>query len=346
MHTLYCGMDLHSTHCHVGVIDKDGNVLDQKGFATSRENLVEAFSSFEGKLMIHFEASELAGWARTVLLEDVPQAKEVVASDAKSFRWIAQDPQKKDPIDAWKLAEYMRLGRTHPVYYPVDEDIAVFKKTVQHYEDLTDQQAILKQKIKARFRVEGVAAENKILFSQEGRKTALRAVENSFRRQAIAQLYSLLDHALICQEEALELMAEQAERFPVIDRFQAVPGIALRLGCRFVGYVQNPHRFATKQKLWTYSRLGITDRNSNGKPLGYSRLNPNGNGKLKDLSRKAFRAAVLRRKDNNGIKRFYKNSLRRTNDEDNARLNSQRKILETLLIMWKKGTEYDDSYMG
>jgi len=346
MQTLYCGMDLHSTDCDVAVIDKDGEVLHERSFQISRENLVEVFSSFEGKLMIHLEAGELAGWARMALLEEVPQAREVVVSDPKSFRWIAQDPQKRDPIDAWKLAEYMRVGRTHPVYYPEEEDLAVFKKTVQHYEDLTDQQAALKQKIKARFRVEGVAAEMKILFSEGGRKEALRAVENTFRRQAITHLYCLLDHALICQQNALELMAQQAERFPVIGRFQAVPGIRLKLGSRFVAYVQNPHRFATKQKLWTYSRLGITDRNSNGKPLGYSRLNPNGNGKLKDLSRKAFRAAVLRRKDNNGFKRFYEASLRRTHDQVNARLNTQRKILETLWVMWKKGTEYDDSYMG
>ena len=346
MRTLYCGLDLHSTRCHLVVIDKDANVLHDRSFPTSAENLVEVFSSLDGKLMIHMEVSELAGWTRMVLLEEIPQAREVIVSDAKQFSWIAKDPHKGDRLDAWKLAEYMRLGRTHPVFYPEDENLAVFKKTVQHYEDITSEQAALKQKIKARLRVEGVICEGKAAYSQGGREQALSLIEDSFLREAVAQLYQLLDHALQFQEQALELMERQGRRFPVIQRFQAVPGIALKLACRFVGYIQNPHRFATKQKLWRYCRLGITDRGSNGKPLGYSRLDPNGNGRLKDLSRKAFETAVFRRNDDNAFKRFYEASLRRTHDEVNARLNTQRKILETLWIMWKKGTQYDDSYMG
>ena len=125
-----------------------------------------------------------------------------------------------------------------------------------------------------------------------------------------------------------------------------MPGVALRLACRFVGYIQNPHRFATTQKLVRYCGLGITERNSNGQPLGYKRLDRNGCGALKDMSRKIFNAAALVRKDNNRFKRLYHSSLERTGKEENARLNTQRKILETMLIMWKKGTEYDDHYTG
>jgi hypothetical protein len=38
---------------------------------------------------------------------------------------------------------------------------------------------------------------------------------------------------------------------------------------------------------------------------------------------------------------FYAASLDRTGDETHARLNTQRKILHTLLVLWQSGREFD-----
>jgi hypothetical protein len=89
----------------------------------------------------------------------------------------------------------------------------------------------------------------------------------------------------------------------------------------------------------------VRSRSSNGKPLGYRRLDKNGNGALKDLSRKAFMAA-LRTKASNAFQRFYRSSRKRTGHEMHARLNTQRKILAVMWAMWKNGTHYEDHYTG
>jgi hypothetical protein len=323
-------------------MDKNGTVVCDVECLTSEHDLASTFCAIDGTLKVHLEACELAGWARVLLLERVPQVEEVIAGHGKSNAWVANDPLKGDGIDAWKLADLIRQGRVHPVFYPEDENLAIFKKTVQHYEDITEQQSTLKQKIEARLRVEGIIANGSLPFSESGRQLLLGDLENPFIRERIEHLYRLHDHAVAAQEEAFELMKRQSKRFPIIDRLRQIPGIERRLACRFVGYIQNPHRFATKEKLWRYSRLGITDRSSNNKKLGYQRLDHNGVGKLKDLSCKAFQAAMSCT-ESNMFQRFHSASLERTHNADHARLNTQRKILTVMWTIWRKGTRYDDN---
>ncbi len=120
-----------------------------------------------------------------------------------------------------------------------------------------------------------------------------------------------------------------------------MPGVGIIGVARFSAYIQPPHRFSSKRKLWHYCRLGITERSSEGKPLGRKRLEQAGNGRLKDLSRKAFNGALHTRADN-AFKRTYRQALARTHDAPHARLTPQRKLLAVLRALWKGGTLYQD----
>ena len=61
---------------------------------------------------------------------------------------------------------------------------------------------------------------------------------------------------------------------------------------------------------------------------------------LKGLSYHIWKGAIVAR-DDNEVKRFYAQSLDRTGDKRHARLNTQRKILDTLWTLWLRGTPYD-----
>ncbi len=156
MKSLYCGLELHSTNSRVLAMKENGSIVSDRTFSTTGHNLAEVFSSLKGQLHIHLEASEMAGWARSLLLEHLPAAKRVVASHPKTNLWIATDPMKRDEIDAPRLAHLIRGDFLHEVYYPEDRDLAAFNKTVQHYEDLTGEQAGLQTKMKSRLRMEGI----------------------------------------------------------------------------------------------------------------------------------------------------------------------------------------------
>lgn len=338
MGQVYAGLDVGSSSCHLVALDKDGAVLADRKFDTGEANLISAFDTLKGEVHVHIETGELAGWIRRILKDRVHR---VVVGHAKSSAWISKDPLKRDQLDAKKLAILLRMGQVHEVYYPDEDHRRIFKQIVQHYDDLTDQEARLKKKIKARLRTHGVIARGREVFRPRGRVGFLVQVKSPVAREPIEQLFTLLDQMLEAQGKARGLMRREARKYPEISLFDEVPGVALVTACRFSAYVQTPHRFSAKRKLWRYCRLGITDRSSDGKPIGRQVLDRNGNGRLKDMSRKAFDGAMRTRKENL-FQRTYRKSFQRTQDAAHARLTTQRKILAVLLAMWKGGTQYQD----
>jgi transposase len=296
------GLDVGSSSCHLVALDDEGRMLRNMKFPTSEAKLIAAVAGLPGEVHIHLEASELAGWVRSVLHGRVAR---IVVSHAKANAWIANDPLKCDRRDAFKLAELLRLGRVHEVYYPEDESRRLFKYLVQHYDDVTEQEIRLKLKIKARLRAQGIIIKGRGVYGARGRLLALEQIPAPAARQMIEQLYSVLDHTLQTQREALALLRRQARQYPEVERFQTVPGVGVIGAARFSAYIQTPQRFSSKRKLWRYCRLGITERSSDGKPLGRKRLDQAGNGRLKDLSRKAFNGALHTRADN-AFKRTYR----------------------------------------
>lgn len=338
MHPLFVGLDVGSRSCHQVVLAADGSTLSHRQFPTGEAHLISAFKELRGHVHVHLEAGELAPWVRSVI---APHAARVVVGHPRSNAWIAKDPNKCDRVDAYKLAELLRLNRTHEVYYPDDRSRAAFKQLVQHYDDLTRQQAGLRTKIKARLRAQGVITRGQQIFTREGREQILSRVGRPEIRQAICQLYEVLEQARRSQHDALRLMTTASKQFPEIARFSRVPGVGVIGACRFSAYVQTPHRFSSKRKLWRYCRLGVVKRSSDGKSLSHPRLDPSGCGRLKDFSRKAFEAA-LRRRDANGFKRAYERALEQTHNAVHARLSVQRKIVATLRAMWINGTPYRD----
>lgn len=60
------------------------------------------------------QAGELARWVRSVI---APLTKRVVISHPRTNAWIANDPNKGDRIDAFKLADLLRMNRFTQFYY-------------------------------------------------------------------------------------------------------------------------------------------------------------------------------------------------------------------------------------
>ena len=215
---------------------------------------------------------------------------------------------------------------------------------MQHYDELTQQQARLKTKLKARLRMQGVIVRGEEVFSERGRKAVLAQVKSPVVRTALKQLYAVLDQSIASQTEAQSLMLRAAQALPEIRILRTAPGVGPIGACRFSAYIHTPQRFSSTRKLWKYCRLSVSHRSSNGKPLRRPRLDRMGCGRLKDVSRKAFEAA-MRRRDNNGFKRTYQRALETTHDATHARLTVQRKIVSTLRAMWINQTPYGDELM-
>ena len=138
MNKVYVGLDLGSSSFHQTAINNDGAMTVNRNFPTSEANLKAAFADLRGVLHVHLEAGELAPWAASII---APLVSKVVCSHPRDNAWIAKDGDKCDRVDAYKLAELLRLKRFKEVHYAPDQPRRDFKQLVRHYDELTTHQA-------------------------------------------------------------------------------------------------------------------------------------------------------------------------------------------------------------
>ena len=332
----YLSMDVHARNCVLGDMNANGKFLGNRPFTTCENNIINALQAIKAKRKyLVMEAGPLAYW---VAQTATPYVTRVFISDPRENALIYKSSLKKDKIDTKKMCRLLRLNEFKEVYRPENDQRAIFKAAVQHYLDLRDQLKALKQKTKAMFRQWGVIdVFTKAVYSSIGREKFLLQVNQRPIYLQLKRLYEIMDLTAVMKQDAKESMKSLGRNYPEIREFIKIPGIATANAHTFDAYIQTPHRFEKTSRLWRYCQLGITDRTSDGKQLGYKRLDKAGNGELKALSHRAFMAAM---KSDNEVRRFYLKSLQATHNRVHARLNTQRKILSVMLSIWKKGQPY------
>jgi transposase len=332
----YLAMDVHTRNIVMGDMNGNGKFLGNRSFATCENNITDALKALKAqRKYLVMEAGPLANW---VAQTASPYITRVFISDPRENALIYKSSLKKDKIDTKKMCRLLRLNEFKEVYRPESDERAIFKAAVQHYIDLRDQLKALKQKIKAMYRQWGVIdVFGDSVYSTSGRKKLLKQVKHPAVCLQLQRLYDLMDHTASLKQDARKTMVALGSKYSEIKEFKKIAGIGTVSAHTYDAFIQTPHRFARRNRMWKYCRTGITDRSSDGKPLGYKRLDKAGIGELKALSHRAFMSAM---KSDNEVKRFYLKSLHKTHNHKHARLNTQRKILTVMLGIWKKGQPY------
>jgi len=333
---VYLAMDLHARNFTLGQMNEHGSFKGTVDLPTSEKNIMIALKSVNAKRKyLTIEQGPLTYWAAQAAS---PYVDQVIPCDPRANALIYKNPYKKDKVDTKNLCRLLRLGELNHVYQPQDDNRAIYKAAALHYIDLRNQLICLKQKIKAMYRHWGIIdVFTDSVYGKSRRDHYLDEIKQIPIRNQLLRLYYLMDRTDKMRKTALKTLKNLGRNYPEIKQFVKIPGIADIHGHLFDAFVQTPHRFAKTNQLWKYCRLSITDRSSDGKPLGYQRIDQNGIGELKALSYRAFVAAM---KGDNEVKRFYHQSLQRTANRKHARLNTQRKILAVMYTLWKKGVAY------
>lgn len=332
----YLGIDVHARHCVLGHMDAEGAFIGNRTFPTSEQAIIEALKQIKAKeKYLALEESNLAYWVAQVAR---PYVTEVISSDPKENALIYRSANKRDKVDTQKLCRLLRLGELKRVYQPENDDRAIFKAAVQHYIDLRDQQVRWKNKIKAIYRHWGVIdVGGEAVYGVKHRDDYLKKVKHLHVRNQLLRLYTLMDETEAMQQRALKSMKQLGQKYSEIKEFKKIPGIGEVLAHIFDAFIQTPERFCSKKQLWRYCRLGVTDRSSDGKPLGFKRLDRSGIAELKAL---AYRAWLSAMKSDNEVRSFYLSSCRRSFSRVHARLNTERKLLAVMYGLWKRGEAY------
>lgn len=333
----WLGLDAHSKNCVLGQLDDQGRERHWWRFPTQPQQLIahlQAIPAADKRLML--EESNLARWLGQLLQ---PHVQQLVVCDARRNRLISHDPHKHDRRDAFALARLLRLNEFKAVWQPVEARRVLFKRLAQSYENAVARQTRLKLQIKSLFQHWGRFPTGSTVFAKTGRVAWLKQLPYDALRSQTLLLYELLDQALASQSQFRRLLAQAGRQFPEVQRLRTVPGVGLVGAHLFVAYVQDPARFRKFSQLTRYCRLGIRDRSSADKPLGYQQLDRQGIGTLKAISYRAFLQAAKRR--SGPVWEFHQFSLRHTGSGTHARLNTQRKILLALWTLWLTGGEFE-----
>lgn len=334
----YAAFDVHVDRCVLGMMHEDGTYLGAETVPTRERALTAAAEELGRGCEVTLEEGPVSHWVASVISAHV---KQVVICDPKENFLISRGSRKDDRTDVHQLCRLLRLGELNRIYHPEDDHRLIFKSTVQHYLDLTNRVRQMKQSIKSRFRRFGVleGLGGQAVFTAGNRPSYLDQLGALAQRQQLEHLYALLDACCEQRQLALRTMKQAGSRYPEIAEFRKIPGVGPVVSHVFDAFVMTAHRFGTRQQLWRYSKLGITSRSSDGKPLGYERLDRAGNSELKQASYTAFLAA--QHAADNEVKRYYRCRLERNHDHTHARLTTQRKLLTTMWTIWRKEVPYD-----
>lgn len=332
----WLGLDAHAQFSLLAWLDDQGTRRGHWRFPTTEAQLVKHLHLVPAP--VKHLALEECGLSRWLAQVAQPHVTDATVCDPRENHHISRHPHKCDEEDGYGLAHLHRLGALKKVWQPTSDARAVFKAAAQAYLDAVARQTALKLQLKAHYRQWGVIPTGSRVYGHAQRAQWLTQIQPAGVRAQLQLLYEMLDAAVAVERKARRLMVQLGKPFPEIARLDTVPGVG-RIGAHvFVAFIQEPARFTTPQQLFRYCRLGIRDRSSDGKPLGYQQLDRHGHGVLKAISYRAWLAAQRRRAG--PVHEFYQQSLARTGSDVHARLNTQRKILATLLTLWRQGGEF------
>jgi transposase len=331
----YIGMDSHISTLDFAVVNEAGRLVKASRVATSVNGFMEFVKTVPPPRTIYMEEGTLAAWA----LETCVRFREkLVITDAKKNHWIGSAGQKDDSIDALKLAQLGRGGYIKEIHHPVGQRRR-FRELMIAYHDAVRSSTRIKNKIKAKFRQNGIQCTGTTVYSQTRREEWKEKLPQEVTLLLILDgLWRQLEQSEQTEKEILAAARAQAKHYPEIKHFEALPGIGFISAATISAILETPHRFADKRKVWMYAGLGLMKRSSGGKI--YSEKLSNDYNRLLKYSIKQAAEAAIQAKDNPFRRKYLGMTLLHGIAPHRAKLTIARDMLATMWAMWRKGETY------
>jgi len=334
-------MDCHITTLDFAVVNEAGRLVKAKRIPTSVNGFMEFVKTVPRPRTVYMEESTLAAWA---LETCVRYGEKLVITDAKKNHWIGSSGQKDDSIDALKLAQLARGGYIKEIHHPVGQRRR-FRELMIAYHDAVRSTTRIKNKIKARFRQNGIQCTGTTVYSETHREEWKGKLPQEMTLLLILDnLWRQLEQSERTEKELLAAARAQAKHYPEIRLFQDVPGIGFIHAATIFAILETPYRFATKRKVWMYAGLGIMTRSSGGKTYS-EKLSTDYNRLLKCSIKQAAESAI-RAEDNPFRRKYLDMTLLHGIAPHRAKLTIARDMLATMWAMWRKGEKYNPEIRG
>ena len=332
----YIGMDCHITTLDFAVVNEAGRLVKASTVETSVPSFIEFVKKVPPPRTIYMEEGTLAAW----VLEACARFNEnLVITDPKQNHWIGYSGQKDDPLDALKLAQLGRGGYIKEIHHPVGQRRR-FRELMMAYRDTVICSTRIKNKIKAKFRQNGIQCTGATVYSETHREEWRNKLPQEVAPRLILDgLWRQLEQSEQTEKDLLAAAKTQAKHYPEIKHFEALPGIGFINAATISAILETPHRFGNKRKLWMYAGLGIMTRSSGGKTYS-EKLSSDYNRLLKYTLKQSAEAAI-KAADNPFLRKYLNMTAVQGIAPHRAKLTIARDMLATMWAMWRKGEAYN-----
>jgi len=340
MKTYYIGADVHTQTTTLAVRHKK-EIVKVITLPTKIELIVEFLNTYKGRKLMTFEETSLSTWLYARLHDKVDT---LIVCDPRRNKLISDDGDKSDPVDACDLAELLENNSVRAIHHSIDQNHITLKQWLLLYHDRVQNKVRQHQKIIAQARKHGIEIPPTAMNNPDKRKQWLDTLQKHPLLEQLQLLFISYEAALIEVAQARSRLESLSQTFPIIQKWQKLPGIGLIRAMTFYAHIETPWRFKSKHKLAKYCGVGLencqsgSDKNGRPKPARL-RMPRRGNRQLKDAFIGA--AKIIAHKNDNVFKQEYERMVFHGMTIANAQHALARKLLFVMWGMWKNNRSFD-----
>ena len=342
----YVGLDVHRDTISVAVRDSRGKLVHEQVIATTEAAVLGLLDLLRGKLHVTFEEGTSAAWLAGLLEARVAQV--LVCDPRKNDR----RGSKNDHIDARELADLLRCGRLSRVFHQ-DCGLRPLQELARTYLVLTKDQTRVMNRIKAIYRSWAVPCAGQSCYSPRQRHAFLAQLPYADVRGRAEVFYQQMDSLVVLRQQVRARLLRQGRKHPAFRRLRQIPFIGPMRATLLIVFIQTPHRFRTKRQLWAYCGLGLETRDSGEYRFRKGKLERKRQPTIVGLNRNhhhllkyVLKSVAARCCAGSGpVHDFAQALLDQGMRPEMVRLTVARKIAATVLVLWKKGVDFDPQFL-
>jgi transposase len=256
------GVDVHKAYCQACLKDEHGTILEEFRFQNSLEGAekLTAILRKHGDVKVALESTGNL-WVKLYDRLDREESIDVILTNPKKTRLIAEAKIKTDKIDARLLADLLRADLVSRSYVP-PVDIRMQRALLRERISLVESRTIIKNQIHALLDKYEFTSSYTDLFGKKGlewlKNLNLPGIDQTILNVNLQRLEELEAHI----EAYTSQIANEAVKKPEVKLLMGFTGIDYYSAMLLANEIGDIHRFPSAKKLVSYAGLAPGIRQS------------------------------------------------------------------------------------
>lgn len=339
MNTIYIGMDLHKSTSSFCVMNKDGDILQEKRVPTTQESISRFIKSFGNKQNISLVMESVSqSWTYADHFEKL--GIDVHIAHPRKLKAIATATSKTDKLDARVLADHLRTNHLPEAYLPT-RNVRGWKEMARSRSTLVKLRTQTKNRIHSVLFKNGLSSPVHSLFTRRGITWLKRLELEDHFKFSIEKYLSVIEHLNSEIKEMEKTIKQTVEETKEMKLLKTIPGVENIFAVTVMAEIGDISRFKSYRQLQAYAGLVPWVRNSgDGEWNGH--LTKQGSSWLR-YAAVEIAVATARTRTSSDIKDYYL-KIQKNKNSKTAVVATARKLLAIIWSVLKNEREFKARY--